>query len=93
MAREGQLGLRREDPDPGVSLTLGLVDEHRLGEVHLPRDRLELVLGDLARVREHGHLVALERRIGEHVRDHVPEPAHEMSCENIQRCPSRSSAR
>ena len=73
---EGHLDGRREDPDLRVPLTLGLVDEHRLGEVHLARDRLQPVLRDLARIREDGHLIALQRRVREDIGDHVTEPRH-----------------
>ena len=94
MPGERQLGRRREDPDPRMPLVLGLVDEDGLGEVHLARDLLELVLRELARVREDRDLVALERRVREDVGDDVAEPVHDgRSCENIQRWPSRSSAR
>jgi hypothetical protein len=82
-----------EDPDLRVPVALGLVDEHRLGEVHLLRNRLQRVLGNLARVREDGDLVALQRRVREDVGDDIAVPAHERSWENIQRCPSGSSTR
>ena len=72
---ERHLDRRREDPDPRVPVALGLVDEHGLGEVHLPRDRLQLVLGNLACVREHGHLVALQRGVREDVGDDVAKAA------------------
>ncbi len=90
---ERHLDRRREDPDSRVPVALRLVDEHGLGVVHLPRDRLQPVLGNLARIGEDGDLVALQRSVREYVGDDVAEPAHEMSCENIQRCPSGSSTR
>jgi hypothetical protein len=70
---EGQLGRRREDPDPRVSL-VGRQDEHRLAQVHLAGERLEHLLGYLARVGENGEAVALERRVREDVDQHVTEP-------------------
>ena len=76
---ERHLDRRREDPDPRVPVALRLVDEHGLGEVHLPRDRLQLVLGDLARVREDGDLVALQRRVREDVCDDVAEARHALT--------------
>ena len=40
MSGKRHLGRRREDADASVALALGLVDEDRLAEVHLARDRL-----------------------------------------------------
>lgn len=48
----------------------------RLGEVHLARDLLELLLRDVARVREDRELVARERHVGEDVADDVAEGGH-----------------
>ena len=73
---EGHLDRRREDPDARVALALRLVDEDRLGEVHLPGDLLELLLRDLTRVGEDGDLVALQRRVREDVGDDVAEASH-----------------
>lgn len=42
-----------------------------LAERHLARERLEVATRDLASVREYRELVALERRVGEHVDDDV----------------------
>ena len=55
------------------------VDEDRLGEVHLLRKRLQLLLGDLTRVREDGELVPGQRPVGEDVRDDVAEGRHPAS--------------
>ena len=76
MPGEGHLDHRREDTNPSVSFAFGLVDEDGLGQVHLARDRLELVVGDLARVREDGDLVALQPRVGEDVGDDVAKASH-----------------
>ena len=76
---ERHLDRRREDPDPRVPVALRLVDEHGLGEVHLLRDRLQLVVGNLARVREDGDLVALQRRVREDVCDDVAEARHALT--------------
>ena len=61
MPGERELARGREDPHPHVPVGLGRVDEHRLGEVHLPREPLQLRLRDLPRVGEDGELVARER--------------------------------
>ena len=58
------------------AFALGLVDEDGLGQVHLPRDLLQLLLGDLARVCEDSDLVALQRGVGEDVGDDVAEASH-----------------
>jgi hypothetical protein len=42
----------------------------------LARELLQPVLGDVARVGEHGDLVALERRVGEDVRDDIAKARH-----------------
>ena len=62
MPGERQLERRREDPDPRVPVARRRIDEDRLGEVDLARERLQLLLGNLARVGEDGELVAGERR-------------------------------
>jgi hypothetical protein len=62
-----------------MPLALGLVDEDGLRVVHLARDRLQPVLGNLARVGEDGDLVALERRVREDIGDDVAEAAHGSS--------------
>ena len=41
--------------------------EHSLGEVHLPSNLLQLIVGETLRLREHGDRVAAERLPGEHV--------------------------
>ena len=76
MPGERQLDARRVDPDPRVTAVLAREDEHGLGEVQLAREPLQRRLGDLPRVREDGDGIALERRIGEHVRDDVAEARH-----------------
>ena len=77
MAREGKLGSGREDPDPNVGvLSLRRQDEDRLGEVHLARELLHRHRVEVARVREHGELVARQRHIGEDVADDVAERRH-----------------
>ena len=73
MARERQLERRREDADPRMPVAGRGVDEDGLGEVDLARERLQPLLGDLARVGEDGELVARERHVGEDVRDDVAE--------------------
>ena len=42
----------------------------------IPEKQLQLLLGDLARVREYGELVAGERHVGEDVADDVTECGH-----------------
>ena len=76
MPGERQLERRREDPDPDVALGRRRVDEDRLAELHLARERLELLLGDLARVGEDGDLVPGERHVGEDVGNDVTEGRH-----------------
>ena len=76
MPREWQLGGWREDPDVHVPVAIRRQHEHGLREVHLARDVLHPVLGDLARVREHGELVAGERGASEDVGDDVSEAGH-----------------
>ena len=74
---ERQLARGREDPDPDVGvLRLRREHEHRLGEVHLLRERLHRQRVEIARVGEDGELVARERRVGEDVGDDVAEAAH-----------------
>src|SRR5689334_15994648 len=77
MPRERQLDRRREDPDPRVPTLLGRQHEDGLGQVQLARERLELVLAQLAGVGEDRERVPLERRVREDVGDDVPEAAHE----------------
>ena len=76
MSGERQLVAGREDPDPRVPVPLRREHEDGLAEVHLPRERLHLVVVELARVGEDGELVAGQRRVGEHVGDDVAEGAH-----------------
>ena len=71
MAGERELLHRCEDPDPGVAVVLGRQHEDRLREVHLAREALHLIGREVARVREHGQLIALEGRVGEDVDDEV----------------------
>ncbi len=61
MPGERELGRRREDAHEDVPVRLRRVHERRLGVVHLPRERLQLLLGDPARVGEDGELIAGER--------------------------------
>jgi hypothetical protein len=79
MARERDLCGRREDPHARVRVRAGRVDEDRLGELQLARERLERVLGDVARVGEDRELVALERSVREHVADDVAEAGHDQN--------------
>ena len=74
--RERQLGRRGEDPDPHVPVRLRPVDVDRLGQVQLPRQRLEHVLGQVGRVGEDRELVARQRPVGEDVDDGVAEGRH-----------------
>src|SRR4051794_15785200 len=76
MAREGQLERRCEDAHPRVPVAGRRIHEHGLGEVQLARERLQPLLGDLARVRENGELVARERDVGEDVCDDVAKRGH-----------------
>src|SRR5439155_9937308 len=76
MARERDLDNRREDAYACVPFARGGVHEHRLGEVRLPRQRLQQLLGELARVGEDRELVALERPVGEDVADDVAVATH-----------------
>ena len=76
MPGERQLERRREDADPRVPVARSRVDEDRLGEVDLPRERLQLLLGDLACVGEDGKLVTGERDVGEDVGEGVAEGRH-----------------
>ena len=76
MAGERDLGHRREDPHARVAAGLGRVHEDGLGELQLPRERLQQLFGEVARIREHGELVALERRVREDVADDVAMSRH-----------------
>ena len=76
MPGERHLDHRREDANPSVPFAFGLVDEDGLGQVHLARDQLEFLLGDLARVCEDGDLVAVQLRVGEDVGDDVAKASH-----------------
>ena len=73
MPRERQLGRRREDADPRVTVRLGRQHEDGLREVHLARERLHRLVVDVARIREDGELVAGQRRVGEDVGDDVAQ--------------------
>ena len=79
MAGERHLGRGREDPHANVAVGLRRIDEGRLGEVHLSRKALQLMLRDLARVGEDGELVSGERLRGENVADDVAEGSHALS--------------
>ena len=76
---ERKLAQRREDPERGVALPAAGVDEHRLGEVELARERLQVGLRDLRRVSEDRKLVPGERTLGEDVRDHEAVARHARS--------------
>ena len=88
VAGERELGRRGEDPDPRVTALLRRQHEHGLGEVDLARERLEQLLGDLARVGEDGELVARERRVGEDVGDDVAKVGHGLSVAGTFLAPS-----
>ena len=75
-ARRTAARRRREDPHANVPVGRGRIDEDRLAEVHLAREPLQHLLGDLARVGEDGELVPGERDVGEDVRDDVTEARH-----------------
>src|SRR6266540_5842083 len=79
MTRERHLRRRREDPNPSMTVALRREGEHGLGELHLSRERLVALLGDVAGVREDGELIPLERPIGEDVGDDVPMGGHGLS--------------
>ena len=59
-----------------MAALLGRVDVDRLGQVHLPGERLQGLLRDLPRVGEDGKAVALKRRVREDVGQHVAETRH-----------------
>ena len=73
---EGDLGAGGEDADARVAAGARRVDVDGLGEVDLPRERLEPVLRDFTRVGEDRELVPGERRVGEDVADDVAEVGH-----------------
>ena len=70
MSGERHLEARREDPDVRGRLRRRQ-DERRLGQVHLPRERLHLRVGEAARVLEHAQGISREpvATDGEHVDD------------------------
>src|SRR5579862_3572564 len=76
VAGERELRGGREDPELDVTVPLRRIDEGRLGEVDLARERLELLLGDLAGVGEDRELVPGERDVGEDVGDDVAKRWH-----------------
>src|SRR5207302_384205 len=71
MTGEGQFFLHGEDADTNSVLAFGGSvagqDESRLGEVHLPGQRLHLRIGQSAAVRKYRQRVALERTRSEHI--------------------------
>ena len=68
MAREGQFLARREDAQARPMPVLRrIADEHGLGKVELPRDRLHATVIEAFRVEHHGERVALEHLAREHV--------------------------
>jgi len=78
---ERKLVDRREDPHPHVSSSGGRQHECRLGQVHLAGDALHALGGEPGGVEEDGDRVALQRRVGEHVGDHVVQhAAHDIGC-------------
>ncbi len=79
VACERHLHLGREDPDPRVRVSRRRVDEHRLREVDLARERLQPRLVELASVGEDRQLVSGQRRVGEDVADDVAEGGHAAS--------------
>ena len=89
MAGERELDGRREDPDAHVGVVVRRrEDEHRFGQVRLLRERLHRQLVEVARVGEHGELVAGERHVGEDVADDVAEAAHGRDLDDGGRLPA-----
>ena len=89
MARERQLGGRREDPHAHVAVGGRWIDERRLAEIELPRKPLELPFRDLPRIGEDGEPVAVERLVGEDVADDIAKRGHEASLTRaVPRCVS-----
>src|SRR5437763_1208300 len=77
MAGEGQLLLGREDPRPVRRARLGgRQHEHRLGQVELPGQRLQLSTGEGPGLEHHRERVAGERPVGEDIHDLVREATH-----------------
>ena len=66
---------------------VGGQDEDRLGVVHLACEVLHGVVVQLTAVGEDGELVARQRRVGEHVGDHVTERRHGGSLRRRAPCP------
>src|SRR5439155_15392366 len=71
VAGERKLVRRREDADARVATLLGRQHEDGLREVQLPGDALHALAREAGAVREHGELIAFERRAREHVRNDV----------------------
>ncbi len=69
---------RREDPQPRVPACLRCVDEDRLGEPDLERERLQQLLGNRARVREDGQLIPSQGDVREHIGDDIAERGHDV---------------
>ena len=70
MPREGNLSLRREDPQAhGVLWILWSEDKHRLGEIQLPREALHVRRVDLIGIAKHRELVARVGVFGEHIHE------------------------
>jgi hypothetical protein len=68
MAGKGQLLRRREDPQPDHRRLVGRrKHEDRLGEVHLPGDLLELIVGEPVGIGKHGNGITAERLGGKHI--------------------------
>ena len=76
VAGEGQLEVRREDPDPTVPPLSGGNTKTRFAQPQLERERLHRRLVELAGVGEDRELVPGEGRVGEDVGDDVAECAH-----------------
>ena len=77
MPGERQLRLGCEDADANVAVSLGREHEDGLREVRLARQGLHPLVGEVARVREDGELVALERRVREDVHEDEAQARHE----------------
>ena len=71
VAGERQLDPGREDPDPGVAALARRQDEDGLRQVQLAREPRHHALVEGGPVGEDGEAVALERRVGEDVGDHI----------------------
>ena len=73
-AGERNLHGRGEDAQADVAVAGGRIDEDGLRERHLPREELELVLGNGTRVCEDRELVPRQRAVREDIADDIAEP-------------------